>query len=492
MDYSTIKLQLAKPSLKIFRMESAAILISFLFSEFKVKNEITVREDLLAESLNFHLLEIKKNYPDDSVPEKISEQILTDWANLDFFRKFYASGSDIPFYELTPSSEKILNYMQDLDKKEFVGTESRLLKIFEILREISFRSSNDPDIRIAELEKRKSQIESEILEIQSGNLKKFTSTQVKERYYELFDTARRLLSDFREVENNFREIASLIRSKIEESYTNRGEILDLLLKKEDILFDEDQGKSFIAFFEFLMSEEKQTELSDLIEYMQEIPEIKEIENNYDVSSFNRNHFFRKLKSYMVSESRKVNKTNAKIAEGLRKFIAPKNLHENKRLSELIAQIKIEAGRLKESPAAKEVVFELQGNPVINLIMERPLFTPPDSVNISDQTYTEGEDSNYTLSDLESLYNRMYIDKEELLGNIRDCLRYETQISLSKILEKFPTNKGLLDVVGYFSLLNDGIVHFIDEEKIEAIQVYSKESGKTFNIKVPKLVFIKDE
>ncbi len=492
MNYGAIKLILEKPVLKIFRMENPALLISFLFAEFKVKNDPTIREDVLSERLDFHILEIKKNHQRDSLPEKNSTEILTHWANLDFFRKYYANSSDIPFYELTPSSEKILNYILDLDKKEFVGTESRLLKIFEILKEIAYRSSNDPDIRIHELEKRKSLIESEIAEIKSGNLKRFTSTQLKERYFDLFDTSRRLLSDFREVEYNFREIDSLVRTQIEEALQNRGKILDLFFEREDFLFETDQGRSFIAFFEFLMSEEKQTELSDLIGLMQSLPEIVEIEKNTDAGTFDRNHFFRKLKFYMMNECQKVNKTNFRISDGLRRSIASKKFLENKRLSEIISEIKIQAIRLKDNSVVKDLSFEIDGKPDINLIMERPIFSPPQSVSLNDLPYEAGDDSSYTKIDLASLYDQIYIDKEKLKDHVKDCLRYETQVSLGKIFEQFPTENGLLDVVGYFSLTTDGIAHFFDDAKKETIVVFSRETGKKYRITVPSLVFIKDE
>ncbi|MDX1958010.1 MAG: DUF3375 domain-containing protein [Leptospiraceae bacterium] len=492
MNYDKIKIYLEKPVLKIFRMENPAILISFLFQEFKAKNEVTIREDLLIEKLKSHLLGIEKKNLGDAVPQKNSELILTDWANLGFFRKFYVGNTDLAFYELTPSSEKIINYIQDLDKKDFVGTESRLLKIFEILKEISFRSSDDPNIRIQELEKRKQQIESEIEEIKSGNLKKFTSTQVKERYFDLFDTARRLLSDFREVEYNFREIDSLVRSAKDEGSSNRGKFLSQFFEKEDFLFETDQGKSFIAFFEFLMSQEKQTELTELISMMLALPEIIELEKNSKEDSFNREFFFRKLKSLMMNECMKVNKTNSKISEGLRKFIAAKTYLENKRLGEMIAEIKQQASALRDISVSKDLFFEIDNKPRISLIMERPLFSPPDSIVLNDSLYLEGDDANYTQSEIAMLYNNNYIDKEKLKANINECLRYKSQISLKEIIEKFPTEKGLLDVVGYFSLMNDEIKSILYDDKKDTLVISSKESGKKYKITIPNLVFIKDE
>jgi hypothetical protein len=492
VNYQRIKSYINKPVLSVFRMDNPPLLISFLFAEFRIKNQTPLREDRLIESLNFHILEIRKLETEEFFYTKDSEKTLTQWANEGFLRKYYSANIDFPFYELTPASEKIMNYLQDLDKKDFVGTESRLLKIFEILREISFRSSDDPTLRIQELEKRKQQIESEIEEIKSGNLKKFTSTQVKERYFDLFDTARKLLSDFREVEYNFREIDSLVRTAKDEGSSNRGKILSQFFEKEDFLFETDQGKSFIAFFEFLMSQEKQTELTELISTMLSLPEIMELEKNSKEDSFNREFFFRKLKSLMMNECMKVNKTNSKISDGLRKFIAAKTFLENKRLGEMIGEIKQQASVLRDTSVTKDLFFEIEGKPRISLIMERPLFSPPESIVLNDSLYAEGDDANYTESEIALLYNSNYIDKEELKANINECLRYKSQISLTEVFEKFPTEKGLLDVVGYFSLMNEEIKYILYDDKKDTLIISSKESGKKYKITIPNLVFIKDE
>ncbi len=61
-----------------------------------------------------------------------------------------------PHYDLTPASEKALNWVENLSEHSFVGTESRLLTIFELLRQMALGTEMDAGVRIADLERKKS------------------------------------------------------------------------------------------------------------------------------------------------------------------------------------------------------------------------------------------------------------------------------------------------------------------------------------------------
>jgi Protein of unknown function (DUF3375) len=66
---------------------------------------------------------------------------VNDFSMSGWLRKFYAAGSDEPHYSLTPAVEKALLWLGDLCQRDFIGTESRLNIIFELLRQMVFGSS---------------------------------------------------------------------------------------------------------------------------------------------------------------------------------------------------------------------------------------------------------------------------------------------------------------------------------------------------------------
>lgn len=102
-----------------------------------------------------------------------------------YLRK-YTDDKGVDVYELTPHTEKALQWLQELHTKEFVGTESMFLDIFRKVKELVDNSHDDPAHKLAALQKQKADIEAQIREIEaSGVVKAFNDTQVKERFYEI-------------------------------------------------------------------------------------------------------------------------------------------------------------------------------------------------------------------------------------------------------------------------------------------------------------------
>jgi len=69
---------------------------------------------------------------------KPAKAYLDDWAapEAGWLRKYYPDSSDEPHFDATPAVEKALQWVDGLREREFVGTESRLNVIFELLRQI--------------------------------------------------------------------------------------------------------------------------------------------------------------------------------------------------------------------------------------------------------------------------------------------------------------------------------------------------------------------
>ena len=85
-----------------------------------------------------------------------------------------------------------------------------------------------------------------------------------------------MLSDFRQVEQNFRALDKDIREKIIKSNVSKGKLLDDIFAQQDYVWTTDQGKSFRAFWEFLMSQQKQEELDSLIKILMDLPQIQKL------------------------------------------------------------------------------------------------------------------------------------------------------------------------------------------------------------------------
>ena len=106
-------------------------------------------------------------------------------------------------YDATPAFEKAYAWVTGLSVRPFVGTESRLHMVFELLRQIILGAEPDPR-RDGRTEPPPRRIDGEIAGVEAGDLDHARPDRVRDRYQQFAATARDLLSDFREVEENFR------------------------------------------------------------------------------------------------------------------------------------------------------------------------------------------------------------------------------------------------------------------------------------------------
>lgn len=180
---------------------------------------------------------------------------LDDWAAPErgWLRKFNPQGtSDEPHFELSPAVEKALLWVGDLRAREFVGTESRLNTVFELLRQMVFGADEDPEHRLVNLRRRRGEPDEEIARTERGDFNTLDAVGQRDRYQRFVRTARELLADFREVEDNFRRLDRDLREQIAAWSGSKGSLLDEVVGQRSNIADSDQGRSFQAFHDFLL------------------------------------------------------------------------------------------------------------------------------------------------------------------------------------------------------------------------------------------------
>src|SRR6266853_1663818 len=216
MDYRTLEaLRRTHPAWRLLVAEHAPLVVSFLHNTFIRLNIRTLSKQELASQLEDYLHHLRERLGEGTLPKR-AEHYLDDWAADDhaWLRKYYVPNDDEPHFDITPAAEKAIDWVVSLGHRQFVGTESRLMTVFALLREIAEGTEVNPSTRIAELEKRKAQIEQDIQRIRGGRMPFMDSTGIKDPFLQMASTARTLLSDFREVEQNFRELDRAVRERI--------------------------------------------------------------------------------------------------------------------------------------------------------------------------------------------------------------------------------------------------------------------------------------
>src|SRR5437773_9711498 len=111
-----------------------------------------------------------------------------------------------------------------------------------------------PGERLAELRRQREAIDGQIARSETGELPMLDESAVRDRYQQFAATARELLADFREVEENFRKLDRQLREKIAGWHGGKGELLDDVLGSRESIAGSNQGTTFQAVYGLLLSQ----------------------------------------------------------------------------------------------------------------------------------------------------------------------------------------------------------------------------------------------
>ena len=431
----------------------------------------------LVEKLEDELYTLRQTLGAEAFP-RAAANYLDDWAadNKGWLRKFYPPGSDEPHFDLTPATEKVLTWLASLTQRAFVGTESRLLTVFELLGQMVEGSETDPQARIRELQKRRQEIDDEIARIVAGELPLLDDTALKDRFQQLAATARELLSDFREVEHNFRVLDRRVRERIALWEGAKGALLDEILGERDAIADSDQGRSFRAFWDFLMSQTKQEELSALLDRVMQLPAVTTLQPD---SRIRRVHYD------WLTAGEHTQRTVALLSQQLRRFLDDQAWLENRRIMEILHSIESHALGLRDSPPTGDIMAIDDTAVSVALPLERPLFSPPLKTAIATESLEAGEEE----FDAEVLFSQVVIDKAQLAGRIRQTLQQRPQITLREVVEAHPLEHGLAELVTYLTLAGDDRKAVFDDTTIDRIH-WRDGQGNWKTAELPRVIFVR--
>ncbi|MEI8573188.1 DUF3375 domain-containing protein [Methylomonas sp. LW13] len=482
MDYRTLDLlKQNHPAWRLLNSPHAPLVAGFLNRVFVIPNQRLIAQADLAEALEDELFGLREQFGNDIFP-KSALDYLSDWAGNDkgWLRKFYRQGSDEPYFDLTPPTERAIAWLGSLTERSFVGTESRLLTLFELLKQISAGSETDPETRIAELRKRRADIDAEIARAEAGELALLDDTALKDRFLQFTALARELLGDFREVEHNFRGLDRRVRERIALWEGGKGELLQDIMGERDAIADSDQGRSFRAFWDFLMSSRRQEELSALLEKVLALQPVAELRPE---ARLRRVHYD------WLEAGEHTQRTVAELSRQLRRFLDDQVWLENRRIMEILHGIEAKALSLRESQPAGEVMAIGEAAADIELPMERPLHIPAVKPRI-DSIVPETGDGDL---DAAALFSQIVIDKAQLARHIRHALQDKTQITLAELCRSRPLQHGLAELVSYLQLGGDSFKTTVDEG-VEDVIVWQTTDGEGREVskqaRLPRVIFVR--
>ncbi len=468
------------PAWRLLCADNAPLVLSFLHQVFVTENARSISASELASRLDdelYALNERSNERPGARTFPKHAKAYLDDWAAAEagWLRKYYPEESDEPHFDATPAVEKALQWVRSLQAREFVGTESRLNTIFLLLRQIVFGTETDPQTRLDELRRRRQQLDDEIARAEAGELDLLEPSAVRDRYQQFSSTARELLADFREVEENFRKLDRRLREKIAGWRGGKGELLDDVLGSRETIAGSDQGRSFQAFYDFLLSQARQEELAGLLDRVHQLAAIAE-----------RDPRLAHIHYDWLDAAERTQATVRQLSEQLRRFLDDQVWFENRRVIDILRDIESRALRLRDQRQIA-VITELDGTaPVIGLPMERPLYTPVRKPRIdSDDIRPADEDG----QDAAALFEQVYVDPEPLRGGVRRALQRAPRVGLTDLIADQPLERGLAELVTYLSLTDDAFTVLFDELHPEQVS-WQESGGRSRTATLPRVTFVR--
>lgn len=249
------------------------------------------------------------------------------------------------------------------------------------------------------------------------------------------------------MEENFRKLDRNLREKIATWHGAKGELLDDVLDSRETIADSDQGKSFQAFFDFLLSQSRQQELGRLLASVHELAAISEPDPR-----------MRHIHYDWMDAAERTQATVRQLSEQLRRFLDDQVWSENRRVPDILHDIESRALRLREQRHV-HVSAELDGaSPAIVLPMERPLYAPIRKTPIDSGSVRPPDDE----ADPAVLFEQVYVDPAPLRRSVLSALLRGPQVGLAELVREQPLRHGLAELIAYLSLTDEAFGVVFDE------------------------------
>ena len=471
-------------ALRLLSSPHFPLLASFFFIAFIKNNRRAVPYQELIALLDYQLQDIRDSHGESVFP-KSAKAYIDDWINqkVGYLRKYMPQNSDEPECDLLPEVEKAVRWLQELQGREFVGTESRLKMVLDLVADLVHGTSQDTKAKLLTLRKQQAEIAQQINAVEQGMDAGLSATQIRERMFLVSDMSRQLLGEFRQVEANFRQLDRSTRKTITLAEHYKGKVLEQVLSGQDVIDDSDEGSSFSAFFELLMSPSMRENLRQDLKQLLNLEQTREFAKNDEL--------LRHLYAYLLDAGTKVNQTKHVITEHLSRYIQEQS-QDNRRIIELIRGF--EAQALKNPDLLKThhkaLTFPLDDFYAdISPVLSRHLFQAKHKEKLDSAVQLA---SKTPPVDLTALFEISQVSEAQLLHNIeKSQYLNQGQTTLAQIVQQSPIEQGLDEVLTYLKIAcEQQIKAHIDDNQKQHIS-WQMATGETRQISIPLITFIRE-
>jgi hypothetical protein len=468
------------PALKLLRAQHAPFVIDFLHRQFKVPGRISLPASDLVSALTDYRESVQATHP-DALRDK-PEHYLSSWCSGEtrWLHRSVEGGRNEPVFQLTPHTEDVFLFLDRALQKDlgFVGTESRLRVVISTLADLVAGASHDPEVRLAHLREERTRIDDEIGQIlrDGGVEARYEPAAVRERFATAVGLLKELLSDFRSVEDRFKEITRQVQRRQLDGKDSRGEILQFALDAEDVLKQDDQGVSFYEFVRFILSPTQQEKLQTIIAELGRIDELSQQSDGLAT--------VRRMVPSLIADAEKVMRTNQRLSATLRRLLDVRTASDRRRVTQLLADIRGLGATLADVPPA-DISATVDVGVQMAFPFSRTFWSPP--TEFAKMDLSEGQVDDARRVELFRMLAQLHrLDWAAMRQRIRALTsRTGRSMTLSEVVREFPPEAGIVELLGYIQIAKDD-GHIISRERSEDIQV---DGAVPRRVTVPLIVFL---
>lgn len=461
--------------------ERAPLVLACLHGAFVSGNVRSRPEDEAAELLEDQLFALRQARGDTAAPRSARDYLIDCSSDeRSFLRRYYPAASDEAHLALTSGAERAVAMVASLDEAGFVGTESRLLNVVELLRQLDMGTDPNVESRLADLRRRRDAIDEEINRTIEGDIRVLSDRAVVERFQQFVGLARELLADFSAVEENFRRLDRSVRERIAQWTGAKADLLDDVFGARDAITSSDQGASFRAFWEFLMSVTRQDELTSRLDRIMALSPIVELQPDRRL---------RRVHYDWLGAGEETQRTVALLSSQLRRFLDDKTWLENRRVIDILRSIESSALAIRDERPAGTFHHVDAAHIEVSLLLERRLASGALPLTITAVPLLgDGDDI-----DVDKLFDDSAVDLSLLADQVDAALGRSGQVTLAEVCDTFPLTAGLAELVGYLHVDDHRFVATIVDDQLDRI-VWQVEGDENLvrerAVEMPRLVFVR--
>ncbi len=233
---------------------------------------------------------------------------------------------------VTDAFQRSLMFLESLEDRTMTSTASRLATVQRAIEILQLQLSTNQADREKSLQARIDVLTQELKSVQAGTFEVLDGAKAQEGIREVYQLAISLQSDFRRVEDSYREADRLLRQRIISENKNRGEVVDELLNGHEQLVDTQEGQVFESFYAQLV---KSSELQEMKSHLRAI-----LGNGNTERALERKQKaeLQHLVSRLVQESERVIQARARSERDVRGFLKSGLADEQMRVGVLLQEI----------------------------------------------------------------------------------------------------------------------------------------------------------